>query len=298
MPYVRKPFSKNVSQQQNYDLLASAGRGQTRVPRQMADQAPVLYWERLRDPGTQLWMVAGICWIVLLVGGHRHGLLLGGPAGQVPDAVTAVLVFAGSWLVMIGAMMLPTVVPMVRLFTVVSARGPRPTTTHAAFLAGYVALWMAFALIALTAATAIQAALEQWTWLGIRPHWILAGMLAIAGAFQFSLLKDRCLTQCRDPKAFLFLHYRRGMRAGWALGLRHGLSCLGCCWALMLVMFGTGVGNLLAMLLLTAVMLAEKTTRWGKQAARPVGVVLLLMALMIALFGHELSSSHMALHPM
>ncbi|GEL17394.1 DUF2182 domain-containing protein [Pseudonocardia asaccharolytica] len=253
----------------------------------MVDQAQASYRERLRDPGVMLWAVAAVCWAALLVpilvgglGGHDH--LLGDSTLPVPAAL---LVFAGSWLVMIGAMMLPTTVPMVRLFTVVSARQPRPAAARAAFLAGYLALWMAFALVALAAATGIQAVVARWPWLDARPQWVLAGVLAIAGAFQFSPLKQRCLTQCRDPKAFLYLHYRRGARGGWALGLRHGLSCLGCCWALMLVMFGAGVGNLLVMVVLTAVMVAEKNTRWGKWIAAPVGVVLLFAAAAVALDG-------------
>lgn len=251
----------------------------------MTDQVLASCREHLRDPGTRLWMVVGMCWAILLIGGHRHGLLPGSSPGEHSGLAAALLVFTGSWLVMIGAMMLPTMVPMVRLFNLASARAPHPTVTQGAFLAGYVTLWVVFALISLIAATTIQAALGQSKWLAGHPHWVLAAMLALAGGFQFSQLKDRCLTQCRDPGAFLFSRYQRGIRAAWSLGLRHGMSCLGCCWALMLVMFGTGIGNLLAMLLLTVVMLVEKTTRWGKQASRPVGVMLLLAALMIVLFG-------------
>ncbi|MDN5931367.1 MAG: DUF2182 domain-containing protein [Pseudonocardia sp.] len=223
-----------------------------------------------------------MCWAALLVpnlagGTTGHDHLLRGATIPGPGVV---LVFIGSWLVMIGAMMLPTTVPMVRMFAVVSARQPRPWPARAAFLAGYLALWTAFALLAVVAATAVQAGLA---WLDLGPRWVLAGALAIAGAFQFSPIKNRCMTQCRDPRAFLFLNYRRGVRGGWALGLRHGWSCLGCCWALMLVMFGTGVGNVAAMVALTAVMVAEKTTRWGKWITAPVGVVLLFLAAAVAL---------------
>lgn len=264
----------------------------------MIGQSQASYWQRLNDPGALLWAVVALCWVGLLAGSHQHHHLpLGGSMGSA-EVVLTVLVFGGAWLQMIGAMMLPTMVPMVRMFIVVSAQNPRPTAARAAFLAGYVVLWMAFALIALAIAGGLQAVLGQWAWLDTHPHLILAGMLVIAGLFQFSSLKDRCLTQCRDPRAFLFLHYRRGVRAGWALGLRHGLSCLGCCWALMLVMFGTGVGNLSAMLVLTVVMLAEKTTRWGGRIAKPVGVALLFAAALVAFFGNTMPGLYMPLHAM
>ncbi|MFC5995728.1 DUF2182 domain-containing protein [Pseudonocardia hispaniensis] len=250
----------------------------------MVGQVHPSHRARVRDPGVVLWAVAAACWAALLVslvsgvGAHDHGL--GGPGAPAPAAVP---VFVGSWVLMVGAMMLPTTVPMVRLFTVVSARQPRPAAARAAFLAGYLALWTLFGLVALAAATGLQVAAASWSWLDVGPRWVLAGVLAVAGAFQFSGLKGRCLTQCRDPRAFLYQHYRRGVRGGWEVGLRHGWSCLGCCWALMLVMFGAGVADLLVMVGLTAVMVAEKNTRWGRWMAAPVGVLLLFAAAAVAL---------------
>lgn len=225
-----------------------------------------------------LWAVAAVCWAALLVpvlagGPSRHDHLLGGPG--------SVLVFTGSSVVMIGAMMLPTTV---RTFAVVGARQARPAAARTGFLAGYVALWTAFALVA---AAGIQAVVP---WLDAGPHWVLACALAIAGAFQFSPFKNRCLTQCRDPGAALVLDHRSGVRSGGSLGLRHGWSCLGSCWALMLVMFGTGAGDLLAMAALTAVMVAEKSARWGRWISSPVGVVLLFLAAAVALSGIGASS--------
>jgi predicted metal-binding membrane protein len=256
-------------------------------------QPRVQYWQRLSDPGVLLWTVAGVCWVALLLSGHHHQIfLLGASATSAPGAA---LVFAAFWLEMIGAMMLPTAVPMMRRFTAVSARGPQPVASGAAFLGGYVALWMAFAIAALAAATVIQIALGP-LWLNAHPYLVLAAMLALAGAFQFSPMKDRCLTLCRDPLTFLFRHYRRGASAAFVLGLRHGLSCLGCCWALMLVMCGTGMASLLAMFLLMLVMLAEKVTRWGHRATAPIGVVLLCAALIVALFGNATWGLYMPVH--
>lgn len=250
-------------------------------------------WRRFSNSGVLLWTVAAACWVVLLLSGHHHQIFRLG-ASVTSEPATALL-FAAFWLEMVGAMMLPTTVPMMRGFTTVSARGPRPFAARAAFLGGYIALWMAFAVAALAAATAIQIALGP-SWLDTRPYWVLAAMLALAGAFQFSPLKEQCLTECRDPMTFLFTHYRRGVRGSFMLGLRHGLSCLGCCWALMLVMCGTGMASLLAMFLLMLVMLAEKVTRWGHRASIPVGVVLLCAAVVVALFGNATWGFFMPAH--
>jgi predicted metal-binding membrane protein len=106
-------------------------------------------------------------------------------------------------------------------------------------------------------------------------------VLALAGAFQFSSLKDACLRQCRHPGAYLLRHYRRGVREAFELGRGHGLFCVGCCWALMLVMFAAGVANLWWMAALTAVMVYEKTGSGGRRAVPTTGLALLLFATLV-----------------
>jgi predicted metal-binding membrane protein len=108
----------------------------------------------------------------------------------------------------------------------------------------------------------------------------------LADAFQFSGLKDRCLTQCRHPAVYLLCHYRRGALGAFNLGWSHGLFCLGCCWAMMLVMFAAGVADLRWMGALGAVMTYEKvgsTRRHGEPVAATVGVVALILATLVAL---------------
>ena len=243
------------------------------------------------DPGRQLWAIAAVCWVALLAAGHHHDVAIGSAGASAASIALSLAVVVGAWLEMTAAMMLPTTIPMVRMFHVVSARAPRTTAVRVAFLAGYLALWMLFALAALAAATGLHAwaAAGHAHWLVTRPSLLLATVLAIAGVFQLTPLKDRCLTQCRDPRAFLFANYRRGVRGGWTLGWRHGVSCLGCCWALLLIMLGTGLGILLAMLVLTAVMLAEKTTRWGHRLVVPLGIGLLIAAAAVALYGDAMA---------
>jgi predicted metal-binding membrane protein len=239
-----------------------------------------------RDPGVALWVVASVCWagtVWLVVGsgglGH-HDVALAQPTWSWPLRLGA---FLAVWLVMIGAMMLPTAVPVVRLFGAVTARAPGPTVARLAFLAGYLAVWTAFALLALVADQAVQALVAAWAWLAARPNLLLGATLVLAGAFQFSPLKNACLTACRNPVGFLWQHYRRGAVGAWRLGLRHGTSCLGCCWALMLVMIATGVGSLVWMAGLTAVMVIEKTARRGARLVVPVGVALLVAGTSLSL---------------
>jgi len=236
-----------------------------------------------RDAARLLWGLTGAAWLVLLalrLVPHGH---LAHPAHAVAGVAAGVAwplviaAFAGGWLVMVAAMMLPTTVPMARMFTVVSAGHHAPAPARAAFYMAYIALWLAFAAVAFASAVGLQLLT------GDAPHGlILAGALALAGAFQFSPLKQRCLTACREPAAFLFAHYRRGVAGAWSVGLRHAGSCLGCCWALMLVMFATGTADLAWMLGLTAVMVAEKTTRWGPRLVAPVGIALLAIAAVLA----------------
>jgi len=233
-----------------------------------------------RDPAVALWAVAGACWLatlaLVLTGGaeaahHDHVL----EHDTLPWPVR-IAEFLAVWVVMLGAMMLPSVVPLARLFAPVSERAPHPRTARAGLYTGYLAVWTAFAPVALAADAGLHLLVHSWPWLEAHEGLILGGALLLAGAFQFSPLKNACLTACRNPASFLWQHYGRGGWKAMTLGARHGVSCVGCCWALMLVMFATGVGGLAWMLGLTAVMVAEKTTRWGGRLVVPVGVVLLL----------------------
>ncbi len=240
-----------------------------------------------RDPAIVIWVVAGVCWLLttwlVVAGGDglgHHDVVLEQSTWPWPVRIAG---FLAVWLVMIGAMMLPTVVPLVRLFVPVSARAPNRGRALAALCAAYLAVWAAFAPLALLGDAGVHALVDRWPWLAARPELILGTTLVLAGLFQFSPLKNACLTACRNPVGYLWQHYGRGAAAAWRMGLRHGLSCLGCCWALMLVMFGTGVGSLAWMLALTAVMVAEKTTRWGARLVVPVGVALLAAGLTVAL---------------
>jgi predicted metal-binding membrane protein len=207
----------------------------------------------------------------------HHGALIEGGL----SLVVALGLFLLAWQVMIAAMMLPSSLPLFRLFATVSAGAPYPRATFAAFLAGYAMVWTGFGALAFLADIAIHHSVDASPWLSAHSWLIGAGVLALAGLFQFTPLKDRCLSKCRHPGAYLLPRYRRGIGSAFALGGGHGLFCLGCCWALMLVMFATGVANLIWMGALTALMVYEKTGSAGRRVVPLAGVVLLCGAALV-----------------
>jgi len=189
--------------------------------------------------------------------------------------LVALVVFLACWQVMTVGMMLPSSMPMVYMIVHAGRQHRRPFAVPGAFLAGYALVWTAFALVAFLGDTQIHWLIDHWVWLDTH-SWVLgATTFALAGAFQFSPLKGRCLKQCRSPFSFFVRYYRQGVGAAWLLGLRHGAFCLGCCWALMLVMFGIGVSSLLSMALLTGVMVIEKTYPDGHRLSLVIGIILL-----------------------
>jgi predicted metal-binding membrane protein len=204
---------------------------------------------------------------------HTHSLIEGGPS-----LWTALLLFLLAWQAMVVAMMLPSALPLIRLFEAVSRSQDQVHRVRGAFLGGYAAVWTGFGAVAFLADADLHHAVDGAPWLAARPWLISAGTLALAGAFQFSDLKDKCLSKCRHPAPYLLGHYRRGTGGAFRLGFGHGVFCLGCCWALMLVMFVAGVATLWWMAALTAVMVYEKTGRYGRELTPLVGVALLALA--------------------
>jgi predicted metal-binding membrane protein len=227
-----------------------------------------------------VWGVVLTAWALTLVlhagGGTAHWSHDALLAGRALPSQRALLLFLAAWQVMTAAMMLPSSLPLIRLFTRASQGQDRPGLALGVFLAAYFAVWSGFALLALGGDAGLHALVARWRWLDERPQFIAGGVLLAAGAFQFSPVKERCLDACRTPMNFLWRYYGRGVKPAWILGIRHGLFCLGCCWALMLAMFAVGVGSLAWMAALTGVMTIEKSTRWGRRLVPWVGATLLL----------------------
>ena len=210
---------------------------------------------------------------------HHDALIEDGP-----PLWAAALLFLLAWQAMVAAMMLPSSLPLIRLFEVASRSQERVRRVRAAFLAGYAAVWTGFGALAFLGDDAVHHTVDAVPWLEERP-WLIGGsVLVLAGLFQFSDLKDKCLSKCRHPAPYLLSHYRRGAAAAFRLGSGHGLFCLGCCWALMLVMFAAGVAVLWWMAALTAVMVYEKIGRHGHVLTPVVGFALLGLA--VVAFAH------------
>jgi predicted metal-binding membrane protein len=147
-------------------------------------------------------------------------------------------------------------------------------------IVGYLAVWMLFGLLAHGLDGAVLALLAQVPWLTYNGWVVGCTVIAGAGAYQFSALKYRCLEKCRTPFSFVSQHWRgrTPRRDAFLLGAHHGAFCVGCCWALMLLMFVVGTGSIGWMLALGAVMAVEKNMPWGTQLSTPLGALLLVWA--------------------
>ena len=206
----------------------------------------------------------------------------GATAGAAQSIALTVLMW---WTMMIG-MMVPSAAPMVLLFGNVQRRqlaAESPRLRVALFTAGYLAIWGAFSLLAAVAQLALTKLgllapldLTVTTWLG-------AVLVALAGVYQLTPLKNACLRRCRSPAEFLSSHWRRGNAGAIRMGIEHGLYCVGCCWLLMSLLFVVGVMNLVWVAVIAAFVLIEKLVPQGETTAKINGVALLALALFLAL---------------
>ena len=202
------------------------------------------------------------------------------PAGAV---VVPALLYALGWVLMIAAMMLPTTLPLLRIFARVTEARPHRATLLLLVTAGYLLVWLAFGLAAHAVDYGLHGLASGLPWLRFNGWLVGAAVLAMAGAFQFSRLKYACLDKCRTPFSFVNEHWRgaAARRQSFRLGLHHGLFCVGCCWAIMLLMFVVGTGSVGWMLALGAIMAVEKNVHWGRRLSAPLGFALLGWASLI-----------------
>jgi predicted metal-binding membrane protein len=202
------------------------------------------------------------------------------PAGSL---VFPALLYVTGWLLMTVAMMLPTVIPLLRIFARMISSKPNRSLLLTLVIVGYLATWTIFGLIAHAVDMGLHAIAAGNTFLSFNSWIIGVIVLTIAGLFQFSAFKYRCLDKCRTPFSFINEHWR-GHDERWAsflLGVHHGLFCIGCCWAIMVLMFLVGTGSVGWMLLIGAIMATEKNVRWGRRLSAPLGIALLLLSIVI-----------------
>lgn len=225
-------------------------------------------------------------WARFLAGGDWTTTgLLGAICTALPGGAVLVpaLLHAAGWTLMLLAMMLPTALPVLSILERMTARRADGRRLVALAAAGYLAAWAGFGLCAHLADAGLGAVARRSAWLTFNGWAIGAGVFLLAGLFQFTPMKRRCLDRCRSPVGQVMAHWhgRAPAREAWGLGLAHGLFCVGCCWALMLVMFAVGMGNLGWMLLLGLVMAVEKNLPWGRRLTEPVGLGLIALGLAI-----------------
>jgi len=197
------------------------------------------------------------------------------PQGEliVPAALHAI-----AWVVMIAAMMLPTTLPLLLTFRHITQARSDHARLAALVVLGFFAAWLGFGVLAHVADAALRSIASASAWF-IDHGWAVAAAVLIgAGLFQFSALKYRCLEQCHTPFSFVASrwHGRAPSREALRIGFDHGVFCVGCCWALMLLMFVVGMGNLGWMLALAAITAAEKNLPWGRRLRAPLGIGLVL----------------------
>lgn len=200
-----------------------------------------------------------------------------GGAGEPGLARFAVMVVM--WFLMAVAMMLPSAAPMLKTYCEIAdtaAKKGEPAVHPTVLVAGYLAVWLA-AAIAFAALDLLLGALVVSGPLALASPYLAAALLAIAGLYQFSALKEACLKKCRMPFPILFSRWSTRSSAIFRLGIDEGIWCFGCCWALMLVMFAVGVMNLFWMVLLALFALVEKQLP-GPAVGRVAGVILLVWA--------------------
>ncbi len=214
-----------------------------------------------------LFTVAAIGWLYMFymawAMGNMHLIDMWMPphGGVRPWTVWDYFMLFLMWLTMMLAMMTPTAAPMVLMFATVNKQKKlkqQPYAPTFIFLAGYLVAWAIFSIVA----SAIQWPLHESGLLNpmmnSRSYLMSGGILIVAGLYQWTPMKDVCLHQCRTPLGFLMTAWKDGKIGAFKMGLHHGLFCVGCCWALMAVLFAVGVMNILWVILITIFVLLEK----------------------------------------
>ena len=226
--------------------------------------------------------VASWTWIVVMAR-DMYGPMTGASAWMMTldwDLPHLLLLWA-MWAVMMTGMMLPSAAPLVLLYAAAVRRSSPDAASRRtyALAAGYLAVWTAFSL----AATALQRLLASL--LFVSPMMeaasarVSAVLLLITGVYQWLPLKHACLRACQSPLAFLMGRWRNEASGAFRMGLEHGIYCVGCCWALMLLLFAGGVMNIAVIVFLTAFVAFEKLTSFGRRGAQISGALLIAAGL-------------------
>lgn len=181
------------------------------------------------------------------------------------------------WIVMMVAMMIPSAAPVILLFAGVSRRRRVqgvPATPVSVFVLGYLLAWSGYAVLAALTQSALHSAALISPMMASSSPLLGGGLLILAGLYQWMPAKGACLSHCRSPLGFISTEWREGVSGALAMGFRHGSYCVGCCWALMGLLFVAGVMNLLWVVAIAGFVLAEKVIPNGRLIGRITGVML------------------------
>jgi predicted metal-binding membrane protein len=205
------------------------------------------------------------------------------PQMQAWDLVDLVFLFL-MWAVMMLAMMVPSAAPMILMFTTVNRR--RAEQQQAAvrtgiFLLGYLIVWTAYSALAASAQWGLHAATLLSPMMAVTSRYLGGALFIAAGIFQWTPLKEACLTTCRSPLGFIMSEWREGVGGALVMGLRHGAYCVGCCWALMALLFVAGVMNLVWVAAIAAFVLIEKVVPGGRQVSRLAGALFVVAGVLL-----------------
>lgn len=225
--------------------------------------------------------VAGLGWLYIVRLGREMAVMadmaMAMPQMTPWDLADFVLTFL-MWAVMMVAMMVPSASPMILTFATINRKrlvDETPLIRTGLFLVGYLLVWAGYSLLAalgqwgLHSAALLSPALAAAPWVG--------GLLLVgAGVYQFTPLKDACLSRCQSPFGFILTQWREGAAGALVMGLRHGAFCVGCCWVLMALLFVAGVMNLLWVAAIAAFVLLEKVAPLGRVVSRLAGAILIL----------------------
>jgi predicted metal-binding membrane protein len=204
-------------------------------------------------------------------------------------AVDMALLFI-MWTAMMAAMMVPGASPMVAVFATINRRRRARSAPHvptAIFLLGYLAVWSGFSLVATAAQWLLQSCGLLTPMMESSSYYWSAALFIAAGLYQFSPFKQMCLAYCRSPESFILTEWRDGSLGAVIMGVRHGLFCMGCCAALMTLLFAVAVMDLRWVAALTMLVTAEKLLPGGKTLQVGIGIVLILAGAGFGLAAHR-----------
>ena len=220
------------------------------------------------------------CWAwIVVMARDMYGPMTGASRWMMTSSWDSTHLFLlwGMWAVMMTGMMLPSAAPMIAIYGAAVRRrlGPQAGGLIYALAAGYLGVWALFSVLATAAQRALGEVLVITPMMEMASPITGGALLIVAGVYQLTPIKQACLRVCQSPLGFLMRRWRNGARGAFRMGMQHGLHCLGCCWALMLLLFVGGVMNLTVIAALTLFVALEKTALLGRHGARVSGAFLI-----------------------